>query len=134
MQPAKKPLDRKRINKSDWLKEALKALKTGGVDSVRVERIAAALRVSKSGFYYHFRDRGDLLDALLEHWIDVDHAPTLQTQDIASATPEAQLLAVLEAVREHELPEIDFAIQQWARSDARVRMLYLSEMRVSRSP
>jgi AcrR family transcriptional regulator len=35
---------------------------------VRVERLARELGVTKGSFYWHFNDRGDLLEALLAEW------------------------------------------------------------------
>ena len=57
-----------RVSKDQWLAAAVTALEQGGVDAVRVERLARALDVSKSGFYWHFKDRADLLLELLEYW------------------------------------------------------------------
>ena len=41
-----------------------------GVESVRVEVLARDLGVSKGSFYWHFRDRGELLEKLLARWED----------------------------------------------------------------
>lgn len=57
-----------RLGTKDWIDAGLLALAEHGVEAVRVERLAKALGVTKGGFYWHFRDRGDLLDALLEAW------------------------------------------------------------------
>ena len=54
--------------KAQWLGAGLEALRKGGVSEVRVERLAAALGITKGSFYWHFRDRGELLEAVLEHW------------------------------------------------------------------
>ena len=54
--------------KSQWLGAGLDALRKGGVGAVRVERLATDVGVTKGSFYHHFRDRGALLDAMLEFW------------------------------------------------------------------
>src|SRR5918995_1461561 len=54
--------------KPQWLSAGLDALRKGGVAAVRVERLAAGVGVTKGSFYHHFRDRGALLEALLEFW------------------------------------------------------------------
>jgi AcrR family transcriptional regulator len=56
------------LTRDDWLIEATEKLRIGGVDAVRVEVLARDLGVSKGSFYWHFRDRIELLDALLERW------------------------------------------------------------------
>ncbi len=40
-----------RKSKEDWLKTALDILETEGIDAVHIERMAAILHTSKSGFY-----------------------------------------------------------------------------------
>lgn len=56
------------LSRSDWLKAARLALLQGGVDAVRVERLARNLQVTKGSFYWHFKDREQLLEALLREW------------------------------------------------------------------
>lgn len=51
-----------------WLRAGVAALRRGGVDAVRVEVLARDLGVSKGSFYWHYRDRRALLDALLALW------------------------------------------------------------------
>ena len=59
-----------------WVDAGLNALAVGGPELVRVESVAAALGVTKGGFYHHFADRRALLAAMLARWesLLVDHA------------------------------------------------------------
>jgi len=56
------------LSRNDWLRSARLALLTGGVEAVRVEKLARSLRVTKGSFYWHFKDREQLLDLLLREW------------------------------------------------------------------
>src|SRR6202034_1605697 len=56
------------LSRNDWLRVARRALLTGGVEAVRVEKLARSLRVTKGSFYWHFKDREELLDLLLREW------------------------------------------------------------------
>ncbi len=58
----------KDLGRDDWLKAARMALLKGGIEEVRVERIARDLRVTKGSFYWHFKDRDELLEVLLREW------------------------------------------------------------------
>src|SRR5258707_854802 len=58
----------KDLGRNDWLKVARLELLEGGVEAVRVEKLARALRVTKGSFYWHFKDREELLDLLLREW------------------------------------------------------------------
>jgi AcrR family transcriptional regulator len=58
----------KDLSRNDWLKAARLGLLTGGVEAVRVEKLARNLGVTKGSFYWHFKDREELLDLLLREW------------------------------------------------------------------
>jgi AcrR family transcriptional regulator len=59
---------RTRLSRGDWIAAALDALTEGGVPAVAVEPIAKRLGVTKGSFYWHFKDRDELLAAALETW------------------------------------------------------------------
>jgi AcrR family transcriptional regulator len=56
------------LGRNDWQKAARIALLRGGVEAVRVEKLARDLKVTKGSFYWHFTDREELLEALLREW------------------------------------------------------------------
>jgi len=56
------------LKREDWLRQARLALLRGGVEAVRVEKLARALGVTKGSFYWHFTGREELLEALLREW------------------------------------------------------------------
>lgn len=64
--PARKP--RSRLGREAWIEAGTEILSRDGVDGVRVEVLAKRCRVTKGSFYWHFKDRGDLLNAILAHW------------------------------------------------------------------
>lgn len=60
----------KDLGRQDWLRAARLALLKGGVEAVRVERLSRDLHVTKGSFYWHFKDREELLELLLREWED----------------------------------------------------------------
>jgi AcrR family transcriptional regulator len=56
------------LGPDDWLRAAFARLTQQGVEAVRVELLARDLDVSKGSFYWHFRDRGELLEKMLAAW------------------------------------------------------------------
>lgn len=49
--------------------EAARLIVAQGYDGVAMREIAEAAGISKPGLYYHFRDKEDLLEAVLTHWV-----------------------------------------------------------------
>ena len=62
-----KPKSR-RLTRQDWIEAAIQKLIKAGVDSVRVEPLADQIGVSRGSFYWHFKSRGELLEAVLDQW------------------------------------------------------------------
>ena len=87
--PQKKP----RVSGRDWLEAGLEALAREGIAGVRVERLARRLGTSKSGFYWHFRDRAELHRALLDHWSRVYTAIVTEDPGLAHLPPEQRLIS-----------------------------------------
>ena len=106
--------------RAQWVSAGLEALRKGGVAAVRVERLTGDVGVTKGSFYHHFRDRGALLEALLDFWsremTDAEFA-RLETMRGGLA---ARLLALAEDVLEKGMGRYDPAIRAWARHDRKV--------------
>ena len=66
--PKKPDAPRQQLDREAWIKAALDILAEKGLDGIRVEVLAKRLKVTKGSFYWHFKDRRDLLDAVLETW------------------------------------------------------------------
>lgn len=109
--------------RADWLRAARLALLQRGVDGVRVERLARDLRVTKGSFYWHFRDRSELLETLLQEWEEETGLLTgaLRHEDPRTALPEilAELARRNLSSERGETPS-DAAIFAWAAVDPRV--------------
>jgi AcrR family transcriptional regulator len=99
-------LNKKRDQSQDresWLAEALELMRERGIDHVKVEPLAERLGVTKGSFYWHFKNRNDLLRSLPEYWARRQTDPVL-----------AQVLA-------HEDPDrYDNAMRAWAQFDSDV--------------
>jgi AcrR family transcriptional regulator len=103
--------------RSQWVNAGLDALRKGGVGAVRVERLAGAVGVTKGSFYHHFRDRGALLEALLEYWSrEMTDAEFERIRTLRGGLP-ARLLALAEDVLEKGMGRYDPPIRAWARHD-----------------
>jgi AcrR family transcriptional regulator len=107
----------KRVSKDEWLARALEILAVEGVQGIRIERLARDLKISKSGFYWHFRDRQELLNQVLEYWAYEFTEVVIQYQDLLNAEPESRLDQISSMIRKHNLTKFDLSIRAWAEHD-----------------
>lgn len=109
-----------RTPRERWIDQGLSALAAGGVDAVRVEALAAALGVTKGGFYGYFADRAALLTAMLDRWERASVDEVLERVDAAGGdlVEQARLAGRL-SFSSDALP-VDLAVRAWARRDPEV--------------
>jgi AcrR family transcriptional regulator len=62
------PRSRIRLSREDWINAALQTLADDGPSGVAVERLAARLGTTKGSFYWHFKDRQELISEALATW------------------------------------------------------------------
>ena len=102
-----------RLHREDWLRHALETLRREGVTGLRVEPLARKLGVTTGSFYWHFKDRQDLLDQVLEHWTDT-MTRAVAKRMTSTAEPERQLETLLAEVTREERNRYEIAIRNWA--------------------
>jgi AcrR family transcriptional regulator len=111
-----------RLDRSAWIKGALAALAEEGAGALRVEVLAKKLRVTKGSFYWHFKDRRDLVDAVLDEWKN-GRIRDIRKQTSAQAGQELATLHhtidIYSAGRNRRGLPIELAVREWARHDAR---------------
>ena len=84
--------DRPNINQTAWIDAAYDLLITSGVSAVKIVPLAKTLGTSRTSFYWVFRDREEVLGALLDRWERQNtQALVLQTEKYASSIVEAML-------------------------------------------
>lgn len=115
----------KRLGRADWIAAAIQVMADSSVEQVRVEKLAIDLKASKGSFYWHFKDRNALLDAVLEEW---QARSTLMVQErLMRDEPDVPT----RIRRLMELPfhssaaaraaDLELAIMGWARRSAAAR-------------
>ncbi|MEX1325375.1 MAG: TetR/AcrR family transcriptional regulator [Desulfobacterales bacterium] len=110
----------KRVSKEQWLSKALDTLESSGVEAVKIERLAKAFGISRSGFYWHFENRQDLLEHLLDYWVRRYTGVVTDDPDVAKLDPKKRLLTTMEMIRDKQLTKYDLAMNSWARLDSHV--------------
>ncbi len=85
------------LTRDDWISGAWDMLGENGLDGVRVEPLARRLGVTKGSFYWHFKDRQQLMDALLDRWFSIWDDQMLPDMEEA-ANPADRIWALFESV------------------------------------
>ncbi len=108
-----------------WIDAATEVLVDQGIDHVRVDVLATQLGVTRGSFYWHFRDREDLLRRVLQAWRDRATVSLTRRLESDRSDPHEQLRnaaslpfrgrAAAKAAR------IELAIRAWARRDDMAR-------------
>ncbi|MCL4739586.1 MAG: TetR/AcrR family transcriptional regulator [Burkholderiaceae bacterium] len=116
---------RQTLTPERWIDAATELLVDHGIDQVRVDVLARMLQVTRGSFYWHFRDREDLLRGVLQAWRA--HATEQLTRRLESAheDPREQLRDLLTLPRRGRAAtraaRIELAIRAWARRDTMAR-------------
>jgi AcrR family transcriptional regulator len=110
------------LARADWIAAARALLVAEGVEAVKVTRLAEALGVTRGSFYWHFADRADLLDALLDQWARLNTRAVVEAAEGALdlTTGILGLFDVWVDVARFD-PALDGAVRDWARRAAKVR-------------
>lgn len=103
-----------------WIHEALSALAEGGMASVKVEVLAKRLKVTKGSFYWHYKNRSDLLTQMLVFWRK-GRIQTIKRQVDTQQPARKALSELLDLYMAHTNLHgnaIELAIRDWAHTDA----------------
>ena len=112
-----------KVTREDWVNCALNALIRDGVEGVKVQVLGTEMQVSRSSFYWYFKSRQDLLDALLSYWQETNTAALVKMTEKPAETITAAVGNVFRCVINPKLfnTKLDFAVRDWARRSETVK-------------
>jgi AcrR family transcriptional regulator len=99
-----------------WLSAAKQALLETGLDAVKIQPLATALNLSRTSFYWFFKDRNALLDALLDDWEAKNTGAFVDACSAYAETIAEAILNLIVVFQDDALfePRLDFAVRSWA--------------------
>ena len=110
--PAKQTLHR-----DGWLKKALDVLFSHGINNVKIEILARELDVTKGSFYWHFKNRDELLHDMVDWWRD-NQIGFIDGLDVLHITDAPNLIkSVIEFTHHTDDSRHDVAMREFARFD-----------------
>lgn len=110
------------LERVDWIEAALTRLRSGGIDNVRIEALARDLKVTKGSFYWHFKTREELLDALIEHWEKSATGNAIRAVEEAGGTPVERLRHMSKITIQNfgNFLPLELALRDWGRREPKV--------------
>lgn len=103
--------------RGNWVDAGLRTLADGGVEAVRIEALARELGVTKGSFYWHFRDRADLLRALLAAWEERRTDRIILDAETDGGGPAARLLRIMQAAASGDA-QLELGVRIWGTVDS----------------
>lgn len=116
----RKQLPRQRGSKEIWLNAAYEVLVSDGIDAVKIMPLAKSTNLTRTGFYWFFKDISELQGALVKRWERCNTGNLIDRSNADAPNICAALFNVmdcwLDAARFDA--RLDLAIRNWARIDA----------------
>ena len=111
----------KRTTKAQWLEKALEFLEESGIASLTVNQLAKAMGTSRSSFYWHFKNRDDLIQQLLNHWSHEYTGIVTDNNALKGLDAESRLVETVEMIRRHRLTKYDLSMHTLAKVNPHAR-------------
>ncbi|CCM76039.1 TetR/AcrR family transcriptional regulator [Rhizobium mesoamericanum] len=99
-----------------WLEAAYAALLESGIDSVKILPLAKKLNLSRTSFYWFFKDREELLAGLVSRWRDQNTGSIVRQSEAYAETLAEAMLNVFDCWLDSRLfdSKFEFAMRSWA--------------------
>ena len=114
----------KRLSREDWIRGALELLTSNGMEGVKIVPLAEQLGVTSGSFYWHFKNRRELHDALLDYWGREMTDAAIEAATNYKGEPIERIWYLMEQVMATGMARYDLAIWHWAQSDMAVHAVF----------
>ncbi len=105
-----------------WLQAAYEDLLLSGVDAVRILPLAKKLNLSRTSFYWFFKDRDELLAKLIERWRSKNTGNLVKQAGAYADSVAEAILNVFDCWLDPALfdAQFEYAVRSWALQSASV--------------
>ncbi|MGY5803666.1 TetR/AcrR family transcriptional regulator [Rhizobium sp. LEGMi12c] len=105
-----------RGSQEGWLEAAYSLLIDSGIDSVKILPLAKKLKLSRTSFYWFFKDREELLEALVGKWRDKNTGNLVKQSEAYAESLVEAMLNVFDCWLNKDLfdSQFEFAVRSWA--------------------
>jgi AcrR family transcriptional regulator len=105
-----------------WLEAAYQSLLESGIDTVKILPLAKKLGLSRTSFYWFFKDREELLSALLSRWREKNTGNIIKQSEAYAGSITEAMLNVFDCWLDKKLfdSQFEFAVRSWALQSAEI--------------
>ena len=121
--------DKNRLSREGWIRGAIELLGTIGVQGLKVVPLAEHLGVTSGSFYWHFKNRRDLYDALMGYWEREMTDAAIEAAKGFEGPPKERIWYLMEQVMSTGMARLDLAFWHWSQSDADARRIFKRVLR-----
>ena len=111
--------EKRKLSRIKWLEFSLEILIKEGNAKLRIDHLVQSMGVTKGSFYWHFKDRGDFILSLVEHWAKVS-TQVVEHMSQLHGSAEQRLLDLIRYIVSNDLTRYDIAIRAWALMEPQV--------------
>ena len=117
------------LSRKDWIDFALQKLSKEGIDKVTIAALARDLKVTKGSFYWHFKDREDLLKAMLVRWEETGSEVVFSEVKRVGGDAKRRLKHMSDIIFKRYGDQLNFelALREWGRKDPKIRHIIAQE-------
>jgi AcrR family transcriptional regulator len=107
-----------KLGRQDWLTIGIQILIEKGIEAVKIDPLAKLLNVTRGSFYWHFKNRDDLLAEILREWETLNTKSVIAQIEELDSSPNSKLLSLLEIAAQDD-NRLEKAIRTWSVNDSR---------------
>ncbi len=117
------------LTRENWIDFALQRLTEEGIDKVTITGLARELSVTKGSFYWHFKDRDDLLQAMLVRWEESGSKLVFDEVERVGGDAVRRLKHLSDIVirRYGDQLNLELALRDWGRKDLKIANILRQE-------
>ncbi|KMK68936.1 TetR/AcrR family transcriptional regulator [Puniceibacterium sp. IMCC21224] len=114
-----------RATRQTWIQAAYSLFVNEGIEAVKIMPLAKQLNLTRTGFYWHFKDLSELHDAIIDIWQTRNTGIIIERCRAPAPSLCAALFNLIDCWINQDLFDapLDLAIRNWARNDARLQNL-----------
>jgi len=121
----KADITKSRANRETWIDAAYTLFVNDGIEAVKIMPLAKSLNLTRTGFYWHFKDLSELQNAIIDIWQTRNTGIILERCAAPAQSLCEGLFNLIDCWIDNDLFDapLDLAIRNWARNDERLQKL-----------